>query len=259
MFDAGSGPPIVVIPGLQGRWEWSRLALARLARRCRTLSYSLCGDIGSHQQPDECLGFDNYIRQLDAVLDAAGLERAAICGVSFGGLIAVRYAAVRPARVSSLVLVSAPAPGFEPSRQQSRWLSRPWLSAPAFVLTTPGRVWPEICAALPGAAARVGFFVGQGLRCAAAPMIPGLMAARMRWASSIDFFADCEQIDAATLVVSGEEGLDRVVPVHSTRSYATLIRRAEYRMLPRTGHMGLLTQPETFADVVSGFVHAHHH
>ena len=26
-----------------------------------------------------------------------------------------------------------------------------------------------------------------------------------------------------------------------------------------TGHMGMLTQPSAFADVVSGFVHANHH
>ena len=50
-----------------------------------------------------------------------------------------------------------------------------------------------------------------------------------------------------------------VVPVRSTRAYATLIERAEHRTMPRTGHMGLLTQPSAFADVVSGFAHAHHH
>ena len=40
---------------------------------------------------------------------------------------------------------------------------------------------------------------------------------------------------------------------------AQKIERAEHRTMPRTGHMGLLTQPSVFADVVSGFAHAHHH
>ena len=46
----------------------------------------------------------------DAVLDRAGLERAAICGISLGGMVALRYAAVRAGRVSALVLVSVPGP-----------------------------------------------------------------------------------------------------------------------------------------------------
>lgn len=247
-----------MIPGLQGRWEWAEPALSRLANRCRTISYSLCGDIGSSHRLDRQLGFENYVRQLDAVLDGAGVERAAICGVSFGGFVAVRYAALRPERVSVLVLVSAPAPGWQPNPQQSRWLSRPWLSAPAFVLTSPSRVWPEIRAAIPAWRERIRFFACQGLRCAAAPMIPGLMASRIRCAASVDFLADCRRIEAATLVISGEEGLDRVVPVDSTRCYASLIRGAEYKVLRQTGHAGLLTQPHVFADTVSQFVHAHH-
>jgi 3-oxoadipate enol-lactonase len=258
IFDRGSGPPVVVIPGLQGRWEWTVPALSHLSGRCRTISYSLCGDIGSSHRLDAELGFENYVRQLDAVLDETGVQRAAICGVSFGGFVAVRYAALRPDRVSALVLVSAPAPGWQPNPQQSRWLSRPWLSAPAFVLTSPTRVWPEISAAIPEWRARVRFFLRQGLRCAAAPMIPGLMASRIRCAAAVDFLTDCQRIDAATLVLSGEEELDRIVPVRSTRSYASLIRRAEYRKLPQTGHMGLLTQPHLFAEAVTSFVYAHH-
>ena len=29
MFDRGNGPPVVVVPGLQGRWEWAKPALTR--------------------------------------------------------------------------------------------------------------------------------------------------------------------------------------------------------------------------------------
>ncbi len=258
MFDKGQGPPLVVVPGLHGRWEWSTPALRQLATRCRTISYSLCGDIGSRRPFDRALGFENYVRQLDAVLDDAGIERTALCGVSFGGFVALRYAAERPDRVSALVLVSAPGPGFQPNAQQSRWLSRPWMSAPAFVATSPARVWPEIRTAIPGWGGRLDFLVRQVARCAAAPMVPSLMASRMRGVSAIDFQADCRRVVAATLVVTGEEGLDRVVPVASTRAYASLIAEAEYRVLKSTGHMGLLTQPSLFADIVGGFVNAHH-
>jgi 2-hydroxy-6-oxonona-2,4-dienedioate hydrolase len=258
VFDQGEGPPVVVIPGLQGRWEWATPALRSLARRCRTISYSLCGDIGSRHRLDPRLGFDNYIRQLDAVLDAARLPSAAICGVSFGGFVAVHYAAQRPERVNALVLASAPGPEFQPTAQQARWLSRPWASVPAFVLTSPGRVWPEIRTAIPDWTERARFLTRQTVRCATAPMIPSLMAARMRGARSVDFAADCQRVTAPTLIVSGDDGLDRVVPVQSTRAYATLIPHAEYRVIQGTGHMAVLTRPNTFSDVVAEFVHAHH-
>jgi 3-oxoadipate enol-lactonase len=58
--------------------------------------------------------------------------------------------------------------------------------------------------------------------------------------------------------VTGEPELDRVVPVASTREYVTLIRGARYEMMPRTGHLGSITQPEQFARIVSEFIHAAH-
>lgn len=258
VFDEGNGPPVVVVPGLHGRWEWAKPALRELARKCRSVSYSLCGDIGSRWRLDPALGFDNYVRQLEAVLDRARLERAAICGVSFGGYVALRYASRFPDRVSALVLASVPGPQWHPNPQQSRWLDRPWWSAPAFVLSSPMRLWPEVTAAIPNASGRLRFFLRQGLRCAAAPMIPALMASRIQNAAAIDFKNDCERVRAATLVLSGEEALDRVVPVMSTRTYAALIPGAEYAMLPGTGHVGVFTQPDRFADTVSQFVHAHY-
>jgi pimeloyl-ACP methyl ester carboxylesterase len=219
----------------------------------------LCGDIGSARRLDPELGFDNYVRQLDGVLDRAAVERAAICGVSFGGFVALRYALARPDRVSALVLASAPGPGFQPSNQQSRWLAKPWASAPAFVVTSPFRMWPEIRAAIPGWGGRVGFLMRQGVRCVAAPIVPSLMAARMEAAFALDFQAHHDRIAVPTLILTGEEPLDRVVPVASTRAYASLIPRAEYKVMRGTGHIAVLTQPAVFADVVSGFVHAHCH
>jgi len=248
----------VVIPGLHGRWEWTKPALHLLARRCRAISYSLTGDVGSGRRVDRALGFENHLRQLDEVLERTGLEHAAICGVSFGGFVALRYAATRPERVSALVLASAPAPGWAPSPQQARWIAKPWLSAPAFVLLSPFRVWPEIRCTYGTWPACLRFVVRQGIRAVGAPMIPSLMAARIREAQQLDFAADCARVTAPTLVVSGEEPLDRVVPVHNTRRYAALIRGARYEPLTGTGHLACFTQPARFAEVVAEFVHGSH-
>lgn len=259
MFDKGSGPPLIVVPGVQGRWEWMQPSLELLGKRCRTISYTLCGDIGSGLRIDPALGFDNYLRQLDSVFERTGVERAALCGVSYGGFLALRYAATRPDRVSALILVSAPAPGWVPSDRQRRYVARPWLSAPAFILTSPARLWPEICSAYRDWPSRVRFAVTHTLRVLAAPSIPSNMAGRVQLQQTLDFGPDCECIEAPTLVITGEEGLDQVVPVGVTRRYASLIRGARFEMMDRTGHIGMLTQPHRFADLVGGFVHATSH
>jgi 3-oxoadipate enol-lactonase len=49
------------------------------------------------------------------LMDGEGIDRAALVGNSFGGAVALRVAAVAPERVAALVLISAPAPDFEPS------------------------------------------------------------------------------------------------------------------------------------------------
>ena len=255
MFDQGSGPPIVVIPGVQGRWEWMKPTLRALARRCRTISYSLCGDGGSGAPASAC-GFDAMVHQLDGVLDRARVDRAALCGVSYGGLIALHYAATRPSRVSALVLVSAPDPAWHPNPQQSGYVARPWRSVPAFCWTALQRLVPELEASLPTWRARTRFAVSYIASAVMAPMDPRMMARRVRVQQAADFTTDAARVSAPTLVMSGDETLDRVVPVSSTRRYADLIGGARYVVMTKTGHLGLLTQPDHFAAIVSEFVHA---
>lgn len=258
-FDRGGGPPIVVVPGIQGRWEWMRPALDALARDCRTISYSLCGDRGAGATMEWGQGFEPLMRQLDAVLDRAGLDRAVICGASYGGFVALRYAATRPSRASALILASAPGPGWVPSPEQARYVARPWRSIPAFCLTATQRLGPELRASLPGRARRLRFMTRYVTSSMRAPAQPALMARRIRLQQAIDFVPDCAQVSAPALVLSGEAALDRVVPVASTRRYLDLIPGAQYEMMDGTGHLGLLTQPDRFARIVSAFVHAHHY
>jgi pimeloyl-ACP methyl ester carboxylesterase len=133
------------------------------------------------------------------------------------------------------------------------------MSTPEFVISSPLRIWPEVQAALPTWTERIGFFVKQGVRVATAPAIPSLMAERIQQSQLLDFNPDCARIRVPTLVVTGEDTLDRVVPVSSTRTFCSLIAGAEYEVMRRTGHLGVLTQPSRFAELVGNFVHAHHH
>jgi pimeloyl-ACP methyl ester carboxylesterase len=245
MYDKGSGTPIVVIPGMQGRWEWQTPALDALANCCHAISYSL-----------GAWTFDDLVAEVDNVLDTAAVKAAALCGVSFGGMIAVRYAAVRPQRTTALVIVSAPSPWWQPSPTQARYIAKPWKSTPEFVATTWDRLGPEIKSACDTWSKRLTFCARHAARVVTAPAIPAHMAERIKLREEVDLSADCKRITAPTLVISGEPGLDRVVPVESTRRYAELIPGAKYAMIERTGHLGLVTRADRFAEIVCEFINA---
>ena len=59
----------------------------------------------------EDLSFEAWVRDLEAVVDAAGLERFPLLGISQGGPIAIAYAVRHPDRVSRLVLYGTYARG----------------------------------------------------------------------------------------------------------------------------------------------------
>jgi len=256
MIDVGSGPPVVLIPGIQGRWEWMWPAVDALSleRRCRVISFSLAGDRGSGFGFDPARGFDNYLDQIEEVMTRAGLTDAAVCGVSFGGLIALLWAARRPARTRSLVLVSTPSPSWTPDCRLNWFLRAPRLLSPVFAAQSPFRLGPEIWRALDTVGARLAFSGRHLAQVARSPFSPERMAERARLMSTVDFEAACRLVRAPTLVVTGEPGLDRVVPVDETTAYTTRIAGARHVMLERTGHIGLVTRPDRFAETVGQFV-----
>ena len=95
-------------------------------RGCRVITFSLA-DEPTARYDGSAEGFDRYVDQIARALDGAGLQRAAICGVSFGGLIAAAFAARHPERVSSLVLVSALPPSWKLNERASFYLRAPRL------------------------------------------------------------------------------------------------------------------------------------
>lgn len=256
MIVRGSGPPLVLIPGIQGRWEWMRPAVQALAPSFTVATYSLIGEPGTGARLRADTPFNRHVEQVDEVLRQNGWADAVVCGVSYGGLIAVRYAALRPARVRTLVLVSAPGPRWRPAPRVRRYLSSPWASVPAFVVGAPRRLWPEIVAAAPGWPHACASAARHLVNVALAPAWPSRLADRIRCLDGHDFGRDAAKVRAPTLVITGEPLLDRVVPVDGTLEYAAAIPGALTRTLPGTGHLGLVTRPREFAGLITDFVNA---
>lgn len=253
VIDVGSGSPVVVIPGVQGRWEWMKPGVDHLARRCRVVTFSLADEptSGARFEPEH--GFGNYLSQVGDAMDAAGLPRAVVCGVSYGGLIASTFAARHPERVSGLVLVSALPPSWTPDARVRRYARSPLLHLPLFSLGAL-RMYSEVSAASGGGWRTV---ATAALRLATVlmhPFSPTRMARRVTLWTEAGLDTDALRVEAPTLVVTGEPELDRVVPVSLTREYLTRCPRSESAIIERTGHLGSVTRPDRFASIVGAFV-----
>ncbi|MFY1636252.1 alpha/beta fold hydrolase [Solwaraspora sp. WMMB335] len=111
----GSGPPLVKAANWPSRLDLERMTplfahwFEGLVRGRRLIRYD---ERGCGLSNWAC-GFtlDEYIEDLDAVADAADLDRFPLLGISQGGSLAVAYAARRPERVSRLILNAAYARG----------------------------------------------------------------------------------------------------------------------------------------------------
>lgn len=104
--DIGTGPPVLLVHGLGGSWQWWMLNLRSLAADTRVIAIDLAGFGDS----EPAIGNDAYQAHIDTLtglLDVLGIERATVVGHSMGGLIAIKMAAEHPDRVCGLVLVSA--------------------------------------------------------------------------------------------------------------------------------------------------------
>ena len=97
-------PPVIAIHGITSTSRtW--LAIAReLEDRASLIALDLRGRGSSNALPPP-FGIDAHVRDVIAVLDRFGLQRAVIAGHSLGAYIAARLATLHPDRVDSLVLV----------------------------------------------------------------------------------------------------------------------------------------------------------
>jgi pimeloyl-ACP methyl ester carboxylesterase len=227
-----------------------------LARWFRVITFPLCDERAWRGTASSAPGLDAFAHQVETVLDARAIERAVICGVSFGGRVALRFAARYPSRTAALVLVSTPGPRWHLRKAHQFYTRQPLLCAPLFLAGAPLRLWHEIASAIPDRRERRRFVWRQIFTLLSAPVSPTRMAARARLIADSDPTADCRAVNRPTLVISGDPGLDHVVAVGGTLEYEPLIEGIRMTTIERTGHLGCITRPEAFASAVRDFVRA---
>jgi pimeloyl-ACP methyl ester carboxylesterase len=111
--DPGERIAVVLLHGLTAARRYVVMGSSRLRRAGhRVVAYDARGH-GSSSPPQACdaYGYADLTGDLARVLDACGIERALLAGVSMGAHTCLRFALEQPERVAGIVVIT---PGFDP-------------------------------------------------------------------------------------------------------------------------------------------------
>ena len=241
----GEGPPLLLVPGLAGGMELLGPLAQELARDFQVISYQLRGE-------DDCFAlrrrFDlpDLVEDLAELLDWLGLERPALMGVSFGGVLALELAIRRPGRLRSLITQGV-GPRFTPGLLQQAAglvLSRYPLPADSpfvnqfFNLFFGGRQKPGPL---------FDFVTAQCWRTD-----QSVMAHRFHMAEKVDFAGRLGCVRSPALVLAGER--DLLVSAAGLSELAAELPAGRAVRLPGCGHLAFVTHPERVAGEVRAFL-----
>ena len=257
---SGDGPPLVKpanwLTHLEYDWEspvW-RHWLRELSRDRTLVRYDERG-CGLSDRDAADLSFDAWVRDLETVVDAMGLERFPLFGLSQGCAVAIAYAARHPERVSRLVLYGGYAQGAFPRARTPEERAEAELvmhqlpqfwgrDNPAFRLFFAARFLPD------GTPEQMHWF-SELQRLTTTPEV----AVRLRsTAADIDVSDLAPRVRAPTLVVHATG--DAVVPFDQGRLLAALVPGARFVSLESRNHVLLEGEPAwaRFTDEVRRFL-----
>ena len=243
---AGQGPPLVRALGwlthLEYEWEnplW-RVFIHAMSRRYLLVRHDGRG-MGLSDRRVSDYSLEAQVRDMEAVVDALGLERFALYGMSQGGPTAITYAVRHPGRVSHLILYGSFARmgwflDTEEGRQQAEAMltlvRHGWGSdAPTFRQLFTSAFMPD------ADIDAIRAFNELQRVSASADNVVDLMTALL----DIDVTQVLPQVTVPTLVIHRRG--DAVVPFESGRELATGIPGARLLSLDGRNHIFLPNEP----------------
>src|SRR5947209_2870055 len=124
-YEVHDGPadatPLLLSHGFSASADMWRTNVPALAERRRVVAWDLRGHARSDAPADPALySHALSVDDMAAVLDAAGVERAALCGMSLGGYLSLSFRLAHPERVAALVLVDT-GPGYRRDSERDAW------------------------------------------------------------------------------------------------------------------------------------------
>ncbi|MDP9434753.1 MAG: alpha/beta hydrolase [Actinomycetota bacterium] len=265
--EVGSGPRLVCLSGGPGRASAYLENLGGLAEH-RTLVLLDTRATGHSEVPPDpsSLRFDRLADDIEALRLHLAEDVLDLLGHSAGCLVAQAYAAARPERVRSLVLVT-PTDRLQGGTRsdldaiRAARADEPWYADAAEAQAAldagvpPSQAQPLVRATRP-------FFYGRWDARAQAHAATAETQSSRR--AELGFWPDGNAVDLAALVaglrrvtapvlvVGGER--DALTGVEAVHLVARSFPRAEAVVLPEAGHFPWVDQPEAFRHTVRGFL-----
>jgi pimeloyl-ACP methyl ester carboxylesterase len=231
----GHGPAIVLVhAGIADMRMWEPL-VALLDHRFTVVRYDMRGHGETTYGPGEC----SDVEDLGALLDALDIESCLLVGASFGGLVALAFAAAHPERVERLMVLDAPLPDHDFSERMREFFAAENAAIEADRLDEAVRLNVEL-------------WVGS-----ARPEVRELVAEmqerafRLQLASEPDSAGlepDLSRITMPTTVVMGENDVEDFVAI--AHRLADELPHATLECVSRAAHLPALERPDAVAALI---------
>jgi pimeloyl-ACP methyl ester carboxylesterase len=259
----GDGPAdLVLVPGFVSNVEaiWSSPARARLFQRLASFSRLILFDkrgTGMSDRTSQVFTLEQRMEDVQAVMDAAGSERATLFGFSEGGPMSLLFAASFPQRTAGLILYGSYAkrswaPDYPFGWKAEKWdrvignMERSWGTPQGVDL----QMWAPSIAADPQLAAAASAY----FRSAASP---GAAIAVMKMNREIDVREVLPLVRVPTLIL--HRAGERVIDVGNARYLASRIPGARLVELPGVDHMMWVGDIEPLVQEVEEFLTGERH
>ncbi len=234
-----AGEAIIFLHGYSDSWFSYSRVLPLLSPEYHAFALTQRGH-GDSNKPDCCYTPNDFAADVDAFMDAVGVEEAIVVGASTGALFAQRVALSYPRRVSRLVLIGAQTPVNEPVneavsglREEVQALEDP--VPPEFV-----REFQESTIYQPVPQEFLDTVVSESLKLPARVWRDYMEQAVL--SIDHDYVLALREIDVPTLMLWGEQ--DPLFPREEQERLAEAIPDATLRVYPETGHAVHWDRPE---------------
>lgn len=246
--DTGEGRAITMSHSfLCSREMWAYQA-AELSSSYRVVNLDLRGHGDSGPAEDPFTPYD-LVDDVVTVLDHLGIERAVWCGLSIGGMTALRAALTVPDRVDALIVADATG-----GRDAALTRLKYSLMGRAAKLVGTRRLMPRVLPIMfgPTALREQPELVAEWSERMASVDIGSLLNV-LEVLQNRDVILDrLGEIRVPTLIMVGEE--DRGQPPARSRELERAIPGAELVIIPEAGHLSALEQPEVVNEVMHDFL-----
>src|SRR5579885_2475581 len=247
----GSGEPLVLIMGFGGSGAmWDDAFVDLLAAQFDVIVPDNRGT-GQSEKIDEPIELRTLADDVAHLLDALGIARAHVFGVSMGGMIAQEFALAHPARLRGLVLGCTNCGGPSAVQAESEIVQ---LLLPQKGMAPREAIQRTYAAMLtPETIARETAFLDAMAARMLAHATPVFVFRRQM--EAIRRFNVCErlhEIAAPTLVITGDR--DRLVPPQNSKQIAAAIPNARLEVIHGAAHNFFWEAREETARLVTAFL-----